>query len=180
MYKISKEQILELSKKYDREEDQWNSSLEQQLGNRFRSSKEVSKENLIEVLKWKFATNKHRLKRELNLIEELDDSTIRQLSRHAFDSLSDTSRINNLMEIRGVGLAVASTILTFYDPKNYGVFDIHIYDEIFGTTSRTRPVSQNPELYIKLLARLRRMADKHHLDVRVVEKALFKKNIDKS
>jgi len=179
---LSKEQILELCKKYDREEDQWNSSLEKQLGNKFRISKEMSKEDLIEVVKWKFATNPHRLKRELNLIEKLDDIAIRQFSKLAFDTDNEVTRITYLRKIKGIGLAVASAILTFFDPKNYGVFDIHIYDELFDTNPKTRPkdISQNPGLYIKLLEKLRQTASKYNLDVRTVEKALFKKNYDKS
>lgn len=179
---LSKEQILDLCKKYDKEEDQWNSSLEKQLGNQLRVSTEMSRENLIEVIKWKFATNPHRLKRELNLVGSVDDREIKRLSKLAFNNEDEILRIKHLMEIKGVGLAVASAILTFYDPIKYGVFDIHIYDELFNTNPKTRPkdISNNPELYIKLLEKLREIANRYNLNVRVVEKALFKKNYDES
>ena len=178
----SKEQLIELCKKYNKEEDQWNSLLEKQLGSKIRTSKEMSKKDLIEVVKWKFATNPHRLKRELNLIGKINDKEIRQFSKLAFDTEDETLRIKHLMKIKGVGLAVASAILTFYDPMKYGVFDIHIYDELFNTTPKTRPkdISNNPELYIKLLEKLREIANEHNLNVRIVEKALFKKNYDES
>lgn len=179
MNNLSKEQILELCKKYD-SENQLDSSLEKQLGNKFRTSKEISKEELKEVIKWKFNDNKHRLKRELNLVEENDDTTIRELSKLAFNTENEAIRITHLTNIRGVGPAVASAILTFYDPKNYGVFDIRVYDELFDTNSKTRPDMSDPKLYIKVLKKLREEASKHNLDVRIIEKAYYQKNMDKS
>jgi len=181
MRDLTKEEILSWCNKYDAEEDQWDPRLETRLGERFRTNKEMTKEDLIQVVRWKFATNKHRLKRVSSLIEEVEDSEIRQLSRSAFKTDDELLRVKNLMKIRGVGNAVASAILTFYDPKNYGVFDIHIYDELFGTTPETRPSGMfaDPKFYIKLLEKLRGIAVKHDLDVRVVEKAYFKKNLDK-
>ncbi|MBI2005158.1 MAG: hypothetical protein HYS80_00135 [Candidatus Aenigmarchaeota archaeon] len=179
MIDITKEQILDLCKKYDAEEDQWSPKLEAELGNRFRTNKKMAKEDLIQVIKWKFATNKHRLKRELNLVEKVDDNEIKRLSNLAFTTDDELLRLKYLMEIKSVGLAVASAILTFYDPKNYGVFYIHIYDEVFATNPKTRPKDiTNPNHYIKLLEKLRKIANKHNLNLRVVEKALFKKNYD--
>lgn len=182
MIDLTKAGILQLCNKYNTEEDQWNSGLEADLGRKFRSDKEITKADLIQVVKWKFATNKHRLKRELNLIENVSDNDVMDISRLAFNAEDDFSRIRCLMQIKGVGNAVASTILTFYDPKNYGVFDIHMYDELFNTNPKTRPkdISSNPKHYIKLLEELRTIAKKHNLDVRIVEKALFKKNYDES
>ena len=74
-----------------------------------------------------------------------------------------------------VGPAVASTILTFYNPKEYGVFDIHIWRELFGKEPKNLFTTEN---YLKLLAELRGLANKYGLDTRIVEKAFFKKNID--
>lgn len=179
MNNLSKEQILELCKKYD-SENQLDSSLEKQLGSKFGTSKEISKEELKEVIKWKFNDNKARLKRELNLVQENDDTTIRELSKCAFNTENDLIRITHLTNIRGVGPAVASAILTFYDPKKYGVFDIHVIDELFGTDSKTRPDMSDSELYIELLEKLRGEARKYNLDVRNIEKAYYQKNIDKS
>jgi thermostable 8-oxoguanine DNA glycosylase len=182
MGNLTKEQILEWCRKYDTEEDQWSPRLETELGNKFRTKKEMTKGDLIQVVKWKFATNKHRLKRELNLVEETNERNIIELSKLAFASKDELLRLKYLMQIKGVGNAVASVVLTFYDPKNYGVFDIHMYDELFNTNPRTRPkdISSNPKLYIKLLEKLREIANRQQLDVRIVEKALFKKNYDES
>ena len=81
------------------------------------------------------------------------------------------------MHAYGVGPALASTILTFLNPKDYGVFDIHVWREIFGKESTGLFTAPN---YLKALREMRRIASKNDLDVRVVEKALFKKNYDES
>lgn len=179
MNNLPKEQILKLCEKYDSENPE-DSSLEKRFGDNFRTSKEISQEELKKVINWKFNANKNRLTRELNLVEKNDDTTIRELSKFAFITEIDDIKILLLMNIKGVGPAVASAILTFYDPKNYGVFEIHVYDELFGTDSETRPDMSDPELYIKVLRKLREEASKHNLDVRIIEKAYYQKNIDKS
>ncbi|MBI4017418.1 MAG: hypothetical protein HY366_00545, partial [Candidatus Aenigmarchaeota archaeon] len=122
---LSRDDILQLCKKYNKEEDQWNAELESALGKKFRTDSEVTKEDLEQVIKWKFITNPHRLKRELSHIRDLKDSEIRRLSKEAFVSNDDKTKVKRLMEIKGVGPAVASTILTFYDPQKFCVFDIH-------------------------------------------------------
>lgn len=179
MNNISKEQILDLCKKYD-SENQLDNSVEKRLGSNFITSKEMSKEELKKVIQWKFNDNKARLKRELNLVDKNDDTTIKELSKCAFNTGNDDIRIKHLCNIKGIGPAVASAILTFYDPKNFGVFDIHVYDELFDTDSKTRPDMSNPELYIKLLNKLREEAINHNLNVRIIEKAYYQKNIDKA
>jgi len=82
-----------------------------------------------------------------------------------------------LDEIPSVGPAVASVILTFYDPQNYGILDIHVWEELFDGKSKNFCTIPN---YLYLLEKLREIAKTHNLPVRTVEKALFKKNKEKS
>jgi Holliday junction resolvasome RuvABC endonuclease subunit len=72
---------------------------------------------------------------------------------------------------------LASTILTFYDPKKYAVSDIHIWREMYWKEPENLFTTEN---YLKLLADLRRIGNYYNPDVRTVEKALFKKNIDET
>jgi hypothetical protein len=68
-----------------------------------------------------------------------------------------------------IGPAVASTILTFSDPKNYGVFDFHVWQEVFNEKLKGYTVKN----YIKLLYKLREIANKYDVEVRTVEKAFL-------
>jgi hypothetical protein len=69
-------------------------------------------------------------------------------------------------------------VLTFYDPKNYGVFDIHVWREFFG--KEPKGLFSTSNYYIKLLAELRTIAKKYDLNARTVEKAYFTKNYENS
>ena len=85
---------------------------------------------------------------------------------------SDFQRVELLKSLYGLGHTLASTILTFYDPKRYGVFDIHIWRELFLTKHTN--LFAIPD-YLILLGELRDIASQQNFNVRDVEKALFKK-----
>ena len=118
-------------------------------------------------------------KRILKLVDETEDGLIQKTCNRVFSLTTndDTTRVKSLGDLNGVGPALASAILTFYDPKKYAVFDIHIWREMRGKEPKNLFTARN---YLKLLADLRRIASDYNLDVRTVEKALFKKNVDKT
>ena len=173
---MKKEEILNWNKRYDIDHPWW-TQREKELGDKLRSTKELTKDDLVKIVEWKFKDLPVRKARILDLIAKNDDSEIRRISSHIFGLSSeyDSYKTNNLCFLHGVGPAVASTILTFYNPKEYGVFDIHIWRELFGKEPEYLFTTDN---YLKLLSELRRIANKYGLDVRIVEKAFFKKNLD--
>jgi len=73
---------------------------------------------------------------------------------------------------------MASVILTFYDPKEYAVLDIHVWRELFGKEPQN--LFQGPKCLLKFLRKVRVIAEMHGLDARTVEKALFQRNYDMS
>jgi len=170
---MEKEEILNWSKKYDVDYPWWTHK-EKELGDKLRRTRELTKDDLLGVVEWKFKEN-YQEERIMGLTAKNDDAEIRRVSSHIFglSPKDDSYKVDCLCILHGVGPAVASAILTFYNPKEYGVFDIHIWRELYD---------EEPEFttanYLKLLARLRRIANEHSLDVRTVEKAFFKKNID--
>jgi hypothetical protein len=71
----------------------------------------------------------------------------------------------------------ASVILAFFDPKNYGVFDLRVWKPLLGNPP---PGLYTPQNYIRLLAAMRKTAKKHNLDARIIDKSLYKKSIDET
>ena len=128
-------------------------------------------------MKWKFKEMLGRKKRVMDLLAKNTDEKIRNVSNQFFSITSndDSYKVHTLNMVYGVGPALASTILTFINPKEYGVFDIHVWRELFGEEPKGLFRTAN---YLKVLVELRKIAKKHQLDVRIVEKALFKKNYD--
>ena len=139
---MDREEILKWCRKYNDEEDQYNTTLEPRLGNKLRATKELTKEDLIEIVKWKFqGKTVGRRKIFIPMIEKENELEIKETVKKALNTNDEQLGIKQLMGryggVNGVGLALASVILTFYDAKNYGIFDIHAYDELFGTNKNT-------------------------------------------
>ena len=172
---LNKEEILNWNRKYDKDHPWWTQE-EKRLGDKFRKTKTVTESDLLQVVDWKFKEVPPRHKRVTELAKRNTDEIVQQACSRVFAMSDDSDRIRSLDSLHGVGPALASTILTFYDPKNYGVHDIHVWREFFGDEPSTIFIGSG--CYLKLLAELRKIANRYDLDARTVEKAYFKKNLD--
>jgi len=175
---MDKKEILYWANKYDKDYSWWTQT-EKELGDKLRKTQELTRDDLIRIVEWKFK-DLPWLDKRVKSVSANDDENVRRISRDVFSSSSEVSqKMDSLQNLNGVGGAVASTVLTFYNPKDYGVFDIHVWRELFGKERRNEYL-WTTENYLKVLEKLERMAKKHNLDVRTVEKAYFKKNYDES
>jgi hypothetical protein len=113
------------------------------------------------------------------MLEKVDETFIEDVSKLAFKTDDDEIKIRLFCLIDGVGPAVSSVILAFYDPQNFGVFDIHAWRELFGKEPRGL-FGSSPRCCAKFFGELRSLSEKHCLPCRDIEKALFKKNYDES
>jgi hypothetical protein len=77
--------------------------------------------------------------------------------------------------LEGVSPVLATVILTFFDPKRYGIFDAYVWKSLLGNEPPNLYSTMN---YLRLITALRKTAAKHNLDVRLIEKALFKMKQD--
>jgi serine/threonine protein phosphatase PrpC len=176
---MEKQEILNWCGKHDSQYAPWIQK-EREIGNKLRKTKELTKADLIEIIKWKFEGLEGRKKRELNHVANIHEQVLKNVSNIVFslDTSQDKYKVKLLCVFDGIGGAVASTILTFFDPENYGVFDIHVWREIFGKDAKS--LDYSPRNYVKLLSKLREIANRYGLEVRTVEKAFYKKNYDES
>ena len=173
---MNKEEILMWNKKYNEEEDLYNTNLEEELGKKFRKNKFITKDDLKEILGWKFQGRlRGRGEYKIKELEKEDELIIQSLTKHALKSKKDEERMKLLTRVEQVGPAIASVILTFYDPDNYGIFDIHVWRELYGKEPKDL-FNKNKNYYLKVLVDLRKMAKRHSLPVRIIEQALFEKN----
>jgi hypothetical protein len=183
-----KDEILQWSATYDKEHRLWVSK-EKEMGDRFREKQELSKDDLLQVLEWKFLLNPGRRRYELKLADENDDIRVRKISNDALRLIplensgslileGDAYRVDSLCYLNGVGPAVASTILAFYDPTKYCVFDYHVWNALF-LERLDLTQDYTTENYLRLLLEVRYLAKRHGLNPRTVEKACFKKNFGK-
>jgi len=166
------------SQKYDKDQG-WQAQIERELGARFRRLKVMSGNDLAMVVEWKFMGDEEKKCRVLKLVARNDEASIARVSSQAFNlSLDDdVCRMNCLMMLEGVSPVLASVILAFFDPKQYGVFDVYAWRALLGNEMPNLFSAAN---YLRLLLALRKTAAKHNLDVRTVEKALVEKRLDEA
>jgi hypothetical protein len=174
---VDKAEFLRWSRKYEK-----NHSLqfqkEQELGARFRRNKAFTREDLLQIVDWKFGDNEQKRSRTAEAVAKNDEAIVTRISSQVFNvtETEDAFRMNSLTMLGGVSPILASVILAFFDPKQYGVFDVQVWRELLGNEPPNLFSTQN---YLKFLASLRKTAIKNNLDARTVEKALFEENLDK-
>lgn len=176
---MNKNDLLFWRDKYDKEEDLFVKDVEEKLRKKFRKNRFITKLDLETIVKWKFQGRlQGRQKRFLNVLGLVDEKFIKEVSRLAFLSKEDETRLKLLSSIKMVGNALSSVILTFYDPKNYGVLDIHAWRGLFG--KEPQDIFSNTKQAVKYFQELREISCKTGLLCRDIEKAIFKKDLDES
>jgi hypothetical protein len=175
---VDKRDFLKWSAKYDKDQG-WLGQVERELGARLRRLKVMSGADLAEVVAWEFSGNEAKKQRVLELVARNDEATVARVSSQAFNLPpdDDACRMNCLTMLEGVSPVLASAILSFFDPKRFGVFDVYAWRASLGNEVPNLFSTVN---YLRLLAALRKTAAKHGLDVRTVEKALVKKKLDEA
>jgi thermostable 8-oxoguanine DNA glycosylase len=88
-----------------------------------------TKEQFLDVVRWKSP------RPEKHYLSNSEESVV-ETSRKMLSTDSEDLKMSILDSLNGVSIAVASSLLTIVDPKNYGIIDIrvwqllHKYDEV--------------------------------------------------
>jgi hypothetical protein len=175
---VDKADFLLWSRKYDKAYG-WQAQRERELGSKFRKNKALDCKDLAAVVEWKFKAEPEKLKRAQELVARNTEEKVARITSQILNlpNADDTYRINCLTSLEGISPVLASVILAFFDPHNYGIFDTAVWKALLGNAPSGLYTPQN---YIRLLAAMRKTAAKHNLDARVIDKALYKKSIDES
>jgi hypothetical protein len=175
---MDKPDYLSWSRKYDKSFG-WQAQRERELGARFRRQKVLTVADLTQVVEWEFKEEPDKKSRLLELVSRNSEEKVARISSQVFSlpQGDDNYKVCCLTTLEGVSPVIASVILTFFDPHQYGIFGLSIWKPLLGNPP---PNLYTPQNYIKLLAALRKTAAKHNLDARIIDKALFKKSIDES
>lgn len=170
---MNKEEILCWKALYDVEEDLYNTGLEKELREKFQRNRFATKEDLRKIIEWKFQGQlKGRKSLNINRLNNFSAELIEGISKLVVTTDSDKTRLRLLTVIDGVGYSIATVILSFFDPQNYGVLDFHAWNAIFQDREKTFGERE----CLKFIRELRKIAREVGLPCRDVEKALFKKD----
>ncbi|MGB9024254.1 MAG: hypothetical protein WCC94_12585 [Candidatus Bathyarchaeia archaeon] len=169
-----REEVIRWSRRHDGEQS-LSDQVENDVGSRLRKTRRLSKADLVRMVSWKFESLPGRKSLVLGYVDPVGEHEISEAFRRALDADSDKTKISELLGLPGIGPAMASVILTFYDPADYAVLDIHAWRELFGKEPQS--LFQGPKYLLKFLQKVRLIARMHGLDARTVEKALFQRNV---
>jgi hypothetical protein len=171
---VDKSELLKLGRRYDKDNPK-GLQVEQELGSRFRKTKSFTREDLLRVADWKYPASEEKGRRVAEAIAKNDEATVARISSQVFSvtGTEDSFRVNSLTMLVGVSPVLASVILAFFDPRDYGVFEAGVWKVLLGNVP---PNLYTPQNYLKFLAALRKTASKNNLDARTVEKALLAKS----
>ena len=101
---------------------------------------------------------------------------IRAVSRAVLTTRSERRRMEQLTALRGVGVPMASAILTLLDPRRYGVLDIRVWQLLFALRSvgvNARGRGFTVDQWLGYLRELRRHARACGVTPRALEWTLF-------
>ncbi|MBI3031275.1 MAG: hypothetical protein HYY64_17375 [Candidatus Rokubacteria bacterium] len=134
-----------------------------------KRAREFSRHEFLAMCRWKSP-------RAMGKCRGNSAATIRRVSRAALAARSERTRMSLLTSLHGVGLPMASAILTLIDPRRYGVLDIRVWQLLFAMDSvRTNPRGVGFDLgnWYQYLRRLRDHARAMGVSARTVERTLF-------
>lgn len=114
--------------------------------------------------------------RAIQWIDRNPPATVRRLTRAAFTTRSEREKLRLLTELKGVGVPMASAILTFIWPERYGIIDIRVWRLLYAlrsVKSNADGVGFNFNHWYSYLSKLRYHAKRLNVPVRTVERTLF-------
>jgi hypothetical protein len=175
---LDKADFLKWSRKYDKETGIWRQK-EAELSAKLQKNKMLTPDDLVQIVEWQFKDHDAKKSKVLEAVSKNDPENLGRISSQVFNVAvaEDAYRMRSLTMLNGVSPVLASVILAFFDPKRYGVFNKHAYCALLGNEPPNLFTTQN---YLRFLAALRKLACKHNLDARTIEKALVAKSLNKS
>lgn len=145
---------------------------------------QLSVEELLRISQWKLQSSRNDSNIKKNTTE-----TVTQQTQAALGASSDTEAIRALTELSGVGVPMASTVLTVAKPSDYAIIDYRAFrglagakPEIIDTSEypeyaefleHFRTYLKSPESYEYYMNHVREIADTEDLSARQVDMALW-------
>jgi hypothetical protein len=132
------------------------------LGAAVRARGHYTRTEFIEVCGWK--TARSRPKVAANPEAAVVDATSRALS-----AVGEETRISALLELAGVGVPTASTLLYFVFPDDYPILDVRALESLGVKPRSVYPVA----FWLAYLSACRALARRAGVSLRTLDKALW-------
>ena len=127
-----------------------------------RARGHYTRSEFIEVCAWKTARSRPK-------VAANSAPTITRATARALSPVDEEERIDALLELIGVGIPTASTLLYFAFPDDYPILDVRALQSLGVRTRSTYPVS----FWLAYLEVCRRLARRAGVSLRTLDKALW-------
>jgi hypothetical protein len=121
-----------------------------------------TRDEFLLVCAWKTGRSKSKVERN-------EDHEVERATRAAFEAQDEAERIEALLQLEGVGVPTASTLLHFAFPDDYPILDVRALESLGQRPRTTYPISY----WLKYLEACRRLAQRPGVSIRVLDKALW-------
>ena len=125
----------------------------------------------------------HSIRSRLKVLREKNtDDNVQLITRTAFAICHKDKKIEIELKLRtltliyGVGIPVASSILTLCFPKEYSVIDFRNWRQLYKQTEKKSSYSTNE--YIKYLGIIKGLAFKFNVTTQEIDLAIWQKDIN--
>jgi hypothetical protein len=129
----------------------------------------ILRSDALRILRWKSP-------RPTRFYIQNSESDFRSITEAAFLSRNERLRMHSLTALKGVKYPAASAILMFYDPKQYPVIDIRVWQQLHRlnfVTTNSKGQGFSLDEWITYLDIMRDAAREFRLPVRQLEKRFF-------
>lgn len=123
----------------------------------------------IDVCRWKTARSAAR-------VAANPAKTIKDVTRRVFATRDEAERMSALLELDGVGVPTASTLLFCAFPDDYPILDVRALESL-GVKPRTQ---YSVSFWLAYLNACRELASRHGVHIRTLDKALWQYSKERS
>jgi len=168
---IDREFVQQWSRRYDTKfEGGYDQSEEREIRDWLSDQGEpkyLNKQYFVRLGRWK-------TKRQTSNYKRNEESKIIEVTRSAYQSSDALIKLNILKTLRGVGVAVAGTILHYLHPDRFPIFDYHARRTLkkAGLWSRDEN-DDSDQAWLEYTALMQDLASRLGTSLRELDKALF-------
>jgi thermostable 8-oxoguanine DNA glycosylase len=141
---------------------------------RFETEDTMEPFDFFAIVTWKSNRTKTKIRKGL------DDAgkTVQGLMSEVAQAVTPRDKVEVLLQVWGIGLAMASAILTVCDPKKFTVLDYRAWDVLERASLQGLPENYpaTPDEYLDYCRVCRRLAERVGMSLRNLDRALWAKS----
>jgi thermostable 8-oxoguanine DNA glycosylase len=146
----------------------------EEVRRRFEAEQTLRPYDFFAIVIWK--SNRAKTKIKGGLAEA--GKTVEALMKEVSEAATPLAKVEVLLQIWGIGLAMASAILTVCCPEEFTVLDYRAWKTLQQASVDGLPerYPQSPEAYLAYCRACKELADRMGLSLRDLDRALWAKN----